>query len=45
MKVFDKNGNRYTYVVLSFNTKSNLEDAFFKFDKKSKPGVVEIDLR
>ncbi len=45
MKVFDKNGNRYTYVVLSFNTKSNLEDAFFKFDTTKYPGVKVEDLR
>lgn len=45
MKVFDKNGNLYTYNVTSFNSKANLEDNFFKFDATKHPGVHVEDLR
>lgn len=45
MKVFDKNGNTYTYTITSFNSKSNLEDSFFKFDASKHPGVRVEDLR
>lgn len=45
MKVFDKNGNIYTYSVNSFDTKTNIEDAFFKFDTSKHPGVHVEDLR
>ena len=45
MKVFDKNGNLYTYLVTSFNPKANLDDSFFKFDVSKHPGVHIEDLR
>lgn len=45
MKVFDKNGNTYTYNVTSFNSKANLDDSFFKFDASKHPGVHVEDLR
>ncbi len=45
MKVFDKNGNLYTYNVTSFNSKANLDDTFFKFDASKHPGVHVEDLR
>jgi outer membrane lipoprotein-sorting protein len=45
MKVFDKNGNIYTYKVTSFKQKMNLEDSFFKFDASKYPGVRIEDLR
>lgn len=45
MKVFDKNGNTYTYTVTTFNSKANLEDTFFKFDKGKHPEVHIEDLR
>lgn len=45
MRVFDKNGNLYTYNVNTFKTKTNLEDSFFKFDPAKHPGVHIEDLR
>ncbi|HUM53118.1 MAG TPA: outer membrane lipoprotein carrier protein LolA [Chitinophagales bacterium] len=45
MKAFDKNGNRYTYNVTSFNSKAGLDDNFFKFDATKHPGVKVEDLR
>ncbi len=45
MKVFDKNGNLYIYTVTSFNSKANLEDAYFKFDATKHSGVHVEDLR
>jgi outer membrane lipoprotein carrier protein len=44
-KVFEKNGNRYTYSVASMTTNSNLPDALFVFDAKKYPKVEVIDLR
>lgn len=45
MKVFDKNGNLYTYTVTAFNSKAKLDDSFFKFDSSKHPGVHVEDLR
>lgn len=45
MTVMSKNGVESLYEITSFSPNLKIEDAFFKFDKKSKPGVVEIDLR
>ncbi|HPA35641.1 MAG TPA: outer membrane lipoprotein carrier protein LolA [Chitinophagales bacterium] len=45
MKVFDKNGTLYTYNVITFNPKANLDDSFFKFDAAKHPGVHIEDLR
>jgi Outer membrane lipoprotein-sorting protein len=44
-KVFEKNGNRYTYSVASMITNTNLPDALFVFDAKRYPKVEVIDLR
>ena len=44
-KVFEKNGNRYTYSVNSFLVNSNLPDAMFVFDKNKYPKVEVVDLR
>lgn len=44
-KVFDKNGNKYTYSIKSLTAMNNLEDAFFVFNKSKYPGVEIIDLR
>ncbi len=44
-KVLDKAGNRYTYVVNTFNGSAPLSDKDFIFDAKKYPGVEEIDLR
>jgi outer membrane lipoprotein carrier protein len=45
MKVFEKNGNRYTYEITSFTPNSNVADATFSFDPKKYPGVEVVDLR
>lgn len=45
MTVLSKNGMESLYEITSFNANVNIDDTFFKFEKKSKPGVVEIDLR
>lgn len=45
VKVFEKNGNRYTYTVTSFNSNVPLADGLFVFDKKSYPNVEIVDLR
>jgi outer membrane lipoprotein-sorting protein len=44
-KIFEKNGNRYTYTVESFQPNVKAEDSEFTFDKSKFPGVTEIDLR
>ena len=44
-KVFEKNGNRYTYSVLSMKTNVPLSDALFVFDASKYPKVEIVDLR
>ena len=44
-KVFEKNGNRYTYSVASMKTNATLPDALFVFDAKKYPKVEVVDLR
>jgi len=44
-KVFEKNGNRYTYGVISMTTNSTLPDALFVFDARKYPKVEVVDLR
>lgn len=44
-KVFEKNGNRYTYSVSSFLINTKLPDAMFIFDKTRYPKVEIVDLR
>jgi outer membrane lipoprotein carrier protein len=44
-KVLEKNGNKYTYTVNSLNGNAAVSDAQFVFDKKTYPGVEEVDLR
>ena len=44
-KVFQKNGDRYTYAITSLKTNPNLADGFFIFDTKAYPKVEVIDLR
>ena len=44
-KVFEKNGNRYTYSVVSMQTNTNLPDALFVFDAKKYPKAEVVDLR
>lgn len=45
MKVFEKNGNHYTYEITSFTPNGNVSDATFSFDPKKYPGVEVVDLR
>jgi outer membrane lipoprotein-sorting protein len=44
-KIFDKNGNVYTYEVLKFQGHIKIKDHFFNFNKKDYPGVEILDLR
>lgn len=44
MAVLNKNGVNSTYNITSFSSNLTMNDTFFKFDPKSKPGVVIIDL-
>jgi outer membrane lipoprotein-sorting protein len=44
-KVFEKNGNRYTYSVSSMKTNTAIPDALFVFDAKKYPNVELVDLR
>lgn len=44
-KVFEKNGNRYTYSIVSMQTNTALPDALFTFDPKKYPKVEIVDLR
>lgn len=45
MKVFEKNGNKYTYEISSFEPNGAVTDAMFTFDAKKYPGVEVVDLR
>lgn len=45
LKIFDKNGTRYTYVVKTMNTSQTLEDSEFIFKASKYPGVHIEDLR
>ena len=44
-KVFEKNGNRYTYSVNNFVVNTNLPDAMFIFNKAKYPKAEVVDLR
>jgi outer membrane lipoprotein carrier protein len=44
-RVLEKNGNKYSYTVNTFNGKAAVPDAVFVFNKKNYPGVEEVDLR
>ncbi len=44
-KVFEKTGNKYSYVVNSINTNAAINNDQFIFAAKSFPGVEVIDLR
>ncbi|MCC6721914.1 MAG: outer membrane lipoprotein carrier protein LolA [Bacteroidia bacterium] len=45
MTVLNKNGIESLYEIIQLTPNVTLDDSFFSFDKKSKPGVIEIDLR
>lgn len=44
-RILEKNGNKYTYTVSSFNPKVPLTDAQFTYTKNKYPGAEEVDLR
>ena len=44
-EIFDKNGNNYTYAILSFNPDNSISDSYFEFDASKHPGVEVVDLR
>lgn len=44
-KIFDKNGNVYTYEVIKFQGHIKMKEHFFTFNKKDFPGVEVLDLR
>lgn len=43
--IFDKNGNRYTYVIKNFNANTAVNPSTFTYDAKKYPGVELVDLR
>ena len=44
-KVFEKNGNRFTYSISNMKTNIAIADNAFVFDVKKYPGVEVVDLR
>ena len=44
-KVFEKNGNRYTYSVSSMKTNAPISDELFVFNNSKYPNVEVVDLR
>ncbi len=44
MSVLNKNGINSEYTVTSFQSNLTMNDTFFKFDPRTKPGVTIIDL-
>lgn len=44
-KIFDKSGNRYTYIIKQFQEHANLDDKLFVFDMNAHKGVEVIDFR
>jgi len=43
--IFDRNGNKYTYTMQTFEPNFKTTDAVFAFDVKAHPGVEVVDLR
>lgn len=44
-KIFERNGNRFTYTINNFKPNASVSDAMFRFDKSKYPGVEQEDLR
>ncbi|MBS1738781.1 MAG: outer membrane lipoprotein carrier protein LolA [Bacteroidetes bacterium] len=44
-KVYEKNGNKYTYSVTSMKTNADLPQSMFVFDQKKYPKIEVVDLR
>lgn len=45
MSVYSKNGLVTTYLIQKFSPNVAINDGYFRFNPKDKPGVIEIDLR
>ncbi|MFZ9661548.1 MAG: LolA family protein [Chitinophagaceae bacterium] len=44
-QIFEKSGNRYSYILSNISTNGNIADDLFFFDAKKYPGVEVVDLR
>lgn len=44
-RVLEKNGNKYSYTINTFNGNAPIADDVFVFNKDKYPGVEEVDLR
>ncbi len=44
-RVFEKNGNKYTYTITSMKTNTSLPESLFVFDAAKYPKVEVVDLR
>ncbi len=44
-RVYDKNGNIYTYSIVKFTPNATITDDMFAFNKAKYPGVEVVDLR
>lgn len=45
MSVYSKSGLISTYIITKFTPNVQMNDNFFKFDEKDKPGVIVINLK
>ena len=45
MAIHNKNGVVTKYTITKFEGNVNISESYFKFNPKTKPGVIEIDLR
>lgn len=45
VRIFDKNGNTYTYDIKKFSPNIKVSSSTFTFDAKKHPGVEVVDLR
>ncbi|ATL47836.1 outer membrane lipoprotein carrier protein LolA [Chitinophaga caeni] len=45
MKIFEKNGNRFTYEITDLKPNGAVSESLFTFDAKKYPGVEVVDLR
>ncbi len=43
--IFDKNGNRYNYIIRNFTPNAKVPESTFTFDTKAHQGVELVDLR
>jgi len=45
LSIHSKNGMVTTYSISDFRPNVEINDSYFRFNPKDKPGVIEIDLR